>query len=114
MARAFVACSRPVSDPPPADQALTLGPLPQPTPCVLHQPLQGAPGALGKHCFEHVAIDVAFDLRRLADAEERERYAHLADALRVSEREAAKMTTLSMRYKRGDFIVTGPDIEPVK
>jgi hypothetical protein len=31
-----------------------------------------------------------------------------------SEREAAKMTTLSMRYKRDDFIVTGPDIEPVK
>jgi hypothetical protein len=48
-------------------------------------------GALGKDCFEHVAIDVAFDLRRLADAEERhrvkiggrERHAHLADALRV-------------------------------
>ena len=26
-----------------------------------------------------------------------------------SGREAAKMTTLSMRYLRGDFVVTGPD-----
>jgi hypothetical protein len=24
------------------------------------------------------------------------------------------MTTLSMRYMRGDFVVTGPDIEPLK
>ena len=24
------------------------------------------------------------------------------------------MTTLSMRYLRGDFVVTGPDIEPVR
>ena len=55
------------------------------------QQLRAEAGALGKHCFEHVGIDVAFDLRRPADAEERhrikiggrERYAHLADALRV-------------------------------
>jgi hypothetical protein len=24
------------------------------------------------------------------------------------------MTTLTMRYMRGDYVVTGPDIEPVK
>jgi len=39
--------------------------------------------------------------------------AYLSRAAFVSKDRAA-MTTLTMRYIKGDFVVTGPDIEPTK
>jgi hypothetical protein len=35
-------------------------------------------------------------------------------ALSLKARREARMTTLTMRYIEGDFVVTGPDVEPAR